>query len=50
VDSSPLFSTMKKWAAEFKCGRTSLEDDPRGRPKSATAPQIIEQVHWMTGG
>jgi hypothetical protein len=30
-DSCPSFSTTKKWAAEFKCGRTSLEDDPRGR-------------------
>jgi histone-lysine N-methyltransferase SETMAR len=39
------FSTIKKWAAEFKRGRTSLEDDPReGRPKSATTPEIIEQV------
>jgi histone-lysine N-methyltransferase SETMAR len=36
-ESSPLFSTIKKWAAEIKRGRTSLEDDPReGRPKSAT--------------
>jgi len=36
-DSSPSFSTIKKWAAEFKRGRTSLEEDPReGRPKSAT--------------
>jgi len=33
VDSSPSFSTIKKWAAEFKRGRTGLEDDPReGRP------------------
>jgi hypothetical protein len=23
-DSSPSFSTIKKWAAKFKCGRTSL--------------------------
>jgi histone-lysine N-methyltransferase SETMAR len=46
-DSSPSFSTIKKSAAEFKRGRTSLEDDPRkGRPKS-TAPEIIEQVHVM---
>jgi histone-lysine N-methyltransferase SETMAR len=45
-DSSPSFSTIKKWAAEFKRGRTSLEDDPReGRPKSATTPKIMEQVH-----
>jgi transposase len=47
-DSSPSFSTIKKWAAEFKCGRTNLEDDPcEGRPKSATIPEIIEQVHLM---
>jgi transposase len=47
-DSSPSFSTNQKWAAEFKRGRTSLEDDPReGRPKSATTPEIIEQVHDM---
>jgi hypothetical protein len=26
-DSSPSFSTIKKWAAKFKCGHTSLEDD-----------------------
>jgi histone-lysine N-methyltransferase SETMAR len=33
------FSTIKKSAAEFKRGRTSLENDPReGRPKSATTP------------
>jgi hypothetical protein len=39
--SSPLFSTIKKWAAKFKCGHTSLEDDPReGCPKSATTPEI----------
>jgi len=45
-DSSPLFPTIKKWAAEFKRGRTSLEDDPReGRTNSATKPEIIEQVH-----
>jgi histone-lysine N-methyltransferase SETMAR len=41
-DSSPSFSTIKKWAAEFKRGCTSLDDDPReGRPKSATTPEII---------
>jgi transposase len=47
-DSSPSFSTIKKWAAEFKRGRTSLEGDPReGCPKSATTPEIIEQMHDM---
>jgi len=47
-DSSPSFSTNKKWAAKFKRGRTSLEDDPlEGHPKSATTPEIIEEVHNM---
>ena len=47
-DSSPSFSTIEKWAAEFKRGHTSLEDDPReGHPKSATTSEIIEQVHDM---
>jgi hypothetical protein len=33
-DSSHSFSTIKKLAAKFKCGCTSLEDGPReGRPK-----------------
>jgi len=37
-----------EWAAEFKRGRTSLEYDPReGLTKSATPPEIIEQVHDM---
>jgi transposase len=47
-DSSPSFSTIKKWAGKFKRGRSSLEDDSReGRPKSTTTPEIIEQVHNM---
>jgi transposase len=46
-DSSPSFLTIKKWAADFKRGPTSLEDDPHeGRPKNAT-PEITEQVHNM---
>ena len=47
-DSSPLYSTIKKRAAEFKHACTSLEDDPsEGCPKSATSSEIIEQVHNM---
>jgi hypothetical protein len=45
-DSSSSFSTIKKWAAEFKRGPTSLEEDPlEGCPKSATTSEIIEQLH-----
>jgi transposase len=43
-DSSPSFSTIKKWAAEFKRGRTSLEVDPREeRPKSATTLESLNK-------
>ena len=47
-ESSPSKRTVEFWAGEFKRGRTSLEDDPRkGRPKTATTAEIIEQVHNM---
>jgi histone-lysine N-methyltransferase SETMAR len=46
--SSRSYSTINKWAAEFKPGHTSLEDDPReGHLKSVTPPEIIKQVHNM---
>ena len=45
---SPSKHTVEFWAGEFKCGRTRLEDDPReGRPKTATSPAIINQVHKL---
>jgi transposase len=44
----PSFSMIKKWAAKFNLGHTSIQDDPsEGRPKSATTPEIVEQVHKM---
>jgi len=45
-DSSPSFSTIKKWAAEFKRGRTSIQDDERsGRPKTATTEENVAKIH-----
>ena len=47
-DDAPALSTVKKWAAEFKRGRESLEDDPRsGRPASASTQENIDRVHHM---
>ena len=39
---------MKKWAAEFKRGRESVEDDGRsGRPKDVTADENVKVVHTL---
>ena len=47
-DSSPSLSTIKKWAAEFKRGRTGLEGDPReGRPKSKYVNSTIDFIIRM---
>ena len=49
-DSTPSFTTVKFWAAnfEFKRGRKSLGDDERsGRPKTATNDENIAKVHQM---
>ncbi|XP_050515138.1 protein GVQW3-like [Diabrotica virgifera virgifera] len=47
-DSSPSISTVQRWVAEFKRGRTSLADDPRqDRPKTVTAPEIVAKIQDM---
>ena len=44
-DQAPKYSTVAKWAALFKDGRESLEDDPRsGRPQTTYAAENIEHV------
>ena len=47
-DDAPALSTMKKWAAEFKRGWESLEDDPRSeRPSTATTQENVDRIHQM---
>ena len=42
------YGTVQKWAAEFKRGRESVEDDGRsGRPKDATADENVKVVHTL---
>jgi histone-lysine N-methyltransferase SETMAR len=44
--SAPAYSTVAKWCAEFKRGRTSCDETPRpGRPKSAATDEIISKIH-----
>ena len=47
-NDAPTLSTVKKWAAEFKRGRESLEDAPRsGHPSTATTKENIDRIHKM---
>lgn len=44
--SSPSYSTVKKWYAEFKQGRTSTDDAKRsGRPNEAVTDENVKKVH-----
>ena len=47
-DSSPKYSTVTKWSAEFKRGRDSLEDDPRpGCPADVISQEMIDHVERL---
>ena len=47
-DNASSYSMVKKWAADFKRGRDSLEDGPRhGRPATGTTEEIIDKIHDM---
>lgn len=43
-DSAPLYVTVKRWAAEFKSGCTSMVNDGSGLPTTATTTDSIEEV------
>ena len=47
-EHAPSYSMVKKWAAEFKRGRESLEDDPRpGRSVTVSTRETIDKIHDM---
>ena len=43
-DDAPALSTVQKWAAEFKRGRESLEDDPRSGHTIGISLEHIENI------
>lgn len=46
--SAPSKTTVYRWFAEFKMGRTSTSDAPRsGRPNEATTPENIKKIHLI---
>ena len=45
---SPSYCTVKKWTAEFKSGRESVEDDGRsGQPKDSTIDENAKVVYTL---
>ena len=43
--SAPSYAQVNFWVGEFKCGRTSLEDEARsGRPLDATDEELCKKV------
>lgn len=45
-ESSPSYSTIKAWVANFKCACQDTEDAPySGRPKTITTTAIVEKDH-----
>lgn len=47
-EGAPSYRMVKKWAAEFKCERESLEDDPSPRrPVTVTKQETIDLIHDM---
>ena len=47
-EHAPSYATVKNWVAQFKRGDFSTCDAPRrGRPKTVTTPEIIDQIHEL---
>ena len=47
-DEFSSYSTVKIWAAEFRWGTESVEDDERSwRPKESIADENVEFVHSL---
>ena len=45
-DSTVLFQLVRKWVAEFKWGRDSINhDDPPDRPSSVRNAETIAKIH-----
>lgn len=47
-DSAPSKATVERWFADFKRGRTNLNDEQHtGRPNEAVTPEFVKKVHQI---
>ena len=44
-DSAPSETTIKRWFADFKCGRRDTDDAERKCPNEAVTPENIKKIH-----
>ena len=44
-EASPLYSTVKEWAKQFRLGRDNVEDEPReGQPMEVVTEENIRRI------
>ena len=46
-EHAPLYAIVKNWVAQFKRDFSTYEAPRRGRPKTVTNLEIIEQIHEL---
>jgi hypothetical protein len=47
-DKHPFYSTAKNWAAGFRTGHLSTEDEEcSGRSTQVTIPENVDAIHYM---
>ena len=47
AEDFPFYEIVKKWPAESKRSRDSIDDPRSDRPKTSNTYEQIDTIHWM---